>query len=181
MKDTIEEQLSFGLKLRGFSDNQIDDWLNKTLKQFDIENYRNKSPYMLSHGQKRLLSVATMLTLGQDILILDEPTFGQDFKSSTNLLNFLKSLNEEGKTIIMITHDMSLVEKYANKVVVMNKGKIIFEGITKDFFKHDEILKEAALTLPPLLKLSKSLAEYDENLRGISSPEEFSYYFNQVE
>ncbi len=181
IKDTIEEQLSFGLKLRGFSDNQIDDWLNKTLKQFDIENYRNKSPYMLSHGQKRLLSVATMLTLGQDILILDEPTFGQDFKSSTNLLNFLKSLNEEGKTIIMITHDMSLVEKYANKVVVMNKGKIIFEGITKDFFKHDEILKEAALTLPPLLKLSKSLAEYDENLRGISSPEEFSYYFNQVE
>ena len=128
--------LSFGLKLRGFSDNQIDDWLNKTLKQFDIENYRNKSPYMLSHGQKRLLSVATMLTLGQDILILDEPTFGQDFKSSTNLLNFLKSLNEEGKTIIMITHDMSLVEKYANKVVVMNKGKIIFEGITKDFFKQ---------------------------------------------
>ena len=103
IKDTIEEQLSFGLKLRGFSDNQIDDWLNKTLKQFDIENYRNKSPYMLSHGQKRLLSVATMLTLGQDILILDEPTFGQDFKSSTNLLNFLKSLNEEDKTIIMIT------------------------------------------------------------------------------
>ena len=67
IKDTIEEQLSFGLKLRGFSDNQIDDWLNKTLKQFDIENYRNKSPYMLSHGQKRLLSVATMLTLGHSL------------------------------------------------------------------------------------------------------------------
>lgn len=179
IKDTVEEQLSFGLKLRGFSQDQIDNWLNKTLKQFDMENYRNKSPFMLSHGQKRLLSVATMLTLGQDILILDEPTFGQDFKSSTKLLSFLKSLNDKGKTIIVITHDMSLVEKYAEKVVVMNKGKIIFKGTTKDLFKRDEILERASLTLPPLLKLSKRLSHYDENLRGMSSSEEFADYFSQ--
>lgn len=179
IKDTVEEQLSFGLKLRGFSQDQIEDWLCKTLKQFDIENYRNKSPYMLSHGQKRLLSVATMLTLGQDILILDEPTFGQDFKSSAKLLSYLKSLNEKGKTIIVITHDMSLVEKYVEKVIVMDEGKIIFKGLTKNLFKNDEILEKASLTLPPLLKLSKSLAQYDESLRGISSVEEFVSYFNQ--
>lgn len=179
IKDTVEEQLSFGLKLRGLSQDKIDKWLDNTLKQFNIENYKDKSPYMLSHGQKRLLSVATMLTLGQDILILDEPTFGQDFKSSGKLLGFLKSLNDNGKTIIIITHDMTLVDKYAKNVVVMNKGDVLFKGKTKDLFKREKLLDQASLTLPPLLKLSKSLATYDENWKGLSSLEDFVNYLKQ--
>ena len=128
---------------------------------------------MLSHGQKRLLSVATMLTLGQDILILDEPTFGQDLKSSTELLTLLNSLNQEGKTIIIITHDMTLVAKHARNVMVMADGKAIFSGSAHELFKNETILQNARLTPPPLLKLSSCLSKYNKNWRGLSTPEEF--------
>ncbi len=171
----MEEQLTFGLKLRGFSDDEIKDWLDSTLERFRIKSYVKMSPYMLSHGQKRLLSVATMLTLGQDILILDEPTFGQDLKSSSELLTFLNSLNQEGKTIIMITHDMSLVARHARNVMVMADGKAIFFGSTHKLFKNEEILQQARLTPPPLFELSGCLSKYNKNWKGLSTPEEFIY------
>lgn len=173
IKNTVEEQLSFGLKLNGCSDKEIKKWLDSTLERFRILPYAKMSPYMLSHGQKRLLSVATMLTLGQDILILDEPTFGQDLKSSRELLSFLKSLNQEGKTIIIITHDMSLVAEFAHNVVVMADGKAIFSGPTQKLFKNDKILEKARLTPPPLLKLSCYLSQFNENWKGLSTPDEF--------
>ncbi|NLJ38155.1 MAG: Cobalamin import ATP-binding protein BtuD [Methanobacterium sp. PtaU1.Bin242] len=175
IKNTVEEQLTFGLKLRGFSDDEIKDWLDSTLERFRIKSYVKMSPYMLSHGQKRLLSVATMLTLGQDILILDEPTFGQDLKSSSELLTFLNSLNQEGKTIIMITHDMSLVARHARNVMVMADGKAIFFGSTHKLFKNEEILQRARLTPPPLFELSGCLSKYNKNWKGLSTPEEFIY------
>lgn len=173
IKNTVEEQLTFGLEMRGFSPDKIEEWMNSTLEQFRIKPYAKMSPYILSHGQKRLLSVATMLTLGQDILILDEPTFGQDLKSSSELLSLLKSLNQEGKTIIIITHDMSIVAEYARNVMVMAEGKVIFTGPTHKLFKNDEILSKAHLTLPPLLRLSKNLSQYNENWKGMVTPEEY--------
>lgn len=173
IKNTVEEQLTFGLELNGFSDDEIKSWLDSTLERFRIKPYAKMSPYMLSHGQKRLLSVATMLTLGQDILILDEPTFGQDLKSSTELLTLLNSLNQEGKTIIIITHDMTLVAKHARNVMVMADGKAIFSGSAHELFKNETILQNARLTPPPLLKLSSCLSKYNKNWRGLSTPEEF--------
>ncbi len=173
IKNTVEEQLTFGLELNGLSPGEIESWLDSTLERFRIKPYAKMSPYMLSHGQKRLLSVATMLTLGQDILILDEPTFGQDLKSSRELLALLDSLNQEGKTIIIITHDMTLVAKHAKNVVVMNAGKAIYSGSAHELFKNEEILEKARLTPPPLLKLSSCLSKYDENWKGLSTPEEF--------
>ncbi len=173
IKNTVKEQLTFGLELRGFSPDKIGKWINSTLERFRIKPYAKMSPYTLSHGQKRLLSVATVLTLGQDILILDEPTFGQDLKSSSELLSLLKSLNQEGKTIIIITHDMNIVAEYTRNVMVMAEGEAIFTGPTHKLFKNDEILSKAHLTPPPLLRLSKNLSQYNEDWKGMVTPEEY--------
>ncbi|MBP1946230.1 ABC transporter ATP-binding protein [Methanobacterium petrolearium] len=173
IKNTVEEQLTFGLQSRGFPSEKIVNWLDSTLEKFKIKQYAKSSPYMLSHGQKRLLSVATMLTLGQDILILDEPTFGQDLKSSNELLTFLKTLNELGKTIIIITHDMNIVAKHAQNVLVMAEGEAIFNGSTHKLFKNNSILKKARLTIPPLLQLSVNLSQYYEGWNGMATVEEY--------
>lgn len=173
IKDTVKDQLIFGLELNGFDSDLIEDKLDLMLKRFKLEPYSDLSPYMLSHGQKRLLSVATMLTFGQEILILDEPTFGQDMKSANELLDLLKALNREGKTIIIITHDMTFASENADKVVVMSEGKLLFCGITSCLFENEQILKDARLTIPPLLKLSNCLCKYDENWAKITKLEDF--------
>jgi energy-coupling factor transport system ATP-binding protein len=121
--------------------------------------------------KKRRLSVATMLIVEPNILILDEPTFGQDEQNSRYIMELLKKLNEKGKTIIMITHDMNLVAKYAKTVAVMSNGEIIFNGTVEELFERDDVMNEAKLFPPPLIRLSRILKHKYPNFINIKYPE----------
>ncbi len=157
--DSVENEVKYGLELIGNPENEVDDITNDLLSKFGLLKLAKANPFTLSHGEKRRLSVATMLAVGQKILILDEPTFGKDEKNALSLMQVLQHLNDEGCTVIMVTHDMTLVAEYAKRVAVMANGQISFFGTPLELFKQPNILVEANLTLPPVADLSFRLKE----------------------
>ena len=102
------------------------------LRRFGLEELRDQHPFLLSGGQKRRLSVGTALIAGAPVLALDEPTFGQDRERAAELLDMLRDLNDEGTTVLVVTHDLQLVAEYANRVVVMRDGRILGVGPTAE-------------------------------------------------
>jgi energy-coupling factor transport system ATP-binding protein len=112
---------------------------------------------MLSMGQKRRLSVACMLVLEPQAIILDEPTFGQDWRNAAELMEYLRALNADGTTVMCITHDMRLVAEYARRVLVIARGCILFDGPPRDLFAEKEILAAASLQPPPIFEIAESI------------------------
>ena len=146
--DTVEMELAYGLKILEWKKEQWQPRVEELLEQFHLTEQRQNNPFSLSQGQKRRLSVATMLTNDQQLLILDEPTFGQDFVNTNVIMNLLNELNQRGKTIVMITHDMELVSEYANKVILLNEKEIAFQGGVTSFFEEEELLNKASMKVP---------------------------------
>ncbi|SDH26218.1 energy-coupling factor transport system ATP-binding protein [Alteribacillus persepolensis] len=146
--DTVEEELTYGLKMKGTSPAVIASQVDELLETFSLTAKRAANPFSLSQGQKRRLSVATMLTSDQDILLLDEPTFGQDEANTTAMMDLLLALHRRGKTIVMITHDMELVYQYADHILLLHEGTIAYDGPTDAFFENTTLLKQAHLTPP---------------------------------
>ncbi|QBD83349.1 ABC transporter ATP-binding protein [Ktedonosporobacter rubrisoli] len=157
--DSVADEVAYGLRVIGLSAEEITERTNSLLERFGLLRFAPANPFTLSHGEKRRLSVATMLAVGQQILLLDEPTFGQDQGNAEALLDLLCALHAEGRTIVMVTHDMTLVARYARHVAVMNQGKIIFHGTPAELFKQPELLMKAHLTLPPLTMLANRLGQ----------------------
>lgn len=147
--DTVFEEIAFGGRQRSWSEKFIHTKTKKLLQEFGLEAVHNQHPFTLSLGQKRRLSVATMLLFDQELLLLDEPTFGQDEKTASELIKHLKARQEQGTTIIMVTHDMDLVDNFSDQVLVLNKGKVAYQGTPYGLFSDQEILQETGL-IPPL-------------------------------
>ena len=136
INDTVFEEVAFSARQYNFSEEEISAKATKLLKEFGLAEYVDLHPFMLSFGQKRRLSVATMLLLHQEILLLDEPTFGQDEKSAKQLLHLLKRRQEEGTTIVMVTHDMDIVDQYADRVILFEDKEIAYNGHPYFFFRN---------------------------------------------
>ncbi|KAA0547675.1 ATP-binding cassette domain-containing protein [Bacillus sp. BGMRC 2118] len=122
---TVFDEVSFSLVLDGENESVIQEKVTDLLKKFSLFEHRHKHPYELSMGQKRRLSVATAILNNQKILLLDEPTFGQDSKNTFELLELLEKERNEGKVIVMITHDEQIVENFATRKWMMKKGRIV--------------------------------------------------------
>jgi energy-coupling factor transport system ATP-binding protein len=154
--ERVADELAYSLRGR-FDAVEIARRVQGLLQTFGLAGYEDENPFALSQGQKRRLSVATMVALEQPILILDEPTFGQDQQSTAALMAMLQTLHAAGTTIILISHDMQLVAEYADEVAVMNEGQIIFQGTPRDLFQQPAILQQASLAMPPLAELARRL------------------------
>lgn len=122
------------------------------LQRFGLEHKAHQHPFLLSGGQKRRLSVGTALVAGASVLVLDEPTFGQDRARADELLGLLSELNSEGTTIIVVTHDMQLVTEYAARTVVVGEGSIRADDATAAVFGDERMLRDAGLRPPPLAR-----------------------------
>ncbi len=162
--DTVEQELAYGLKILGWKKEDWDPQVNTLLRQFYLADHKQTNPFSLSQGQKRRLSVATMLSNDQQLLILDEPTFGQDQMNTEALMKLLKELNEKGKTILMITHDMELVLEYASKVLVLNEGKIAYQGKVSTLFEDKELLQAVSIKVPISYKLHSYFKKLEEGI-----------------
>ncbi|HUX86004.1 MAG TPA: ABC transporter ATP-binding protein [Chloroflexota bacterium] len=158
---SVFDELAFGLRIRGLPEAEIRDRVEATLSEFGLASLGRANPFTLSLGEKRRLSVAAMLVLGQRILVLDEPTFGQDRKNTTALLAKLVKLNREGNTIIMITHDVRLVAEYASDVALLVDGKVVTTGPPAQLFDDPSLLSLGHLVPPPILALSRMIAQTD--------------------
>ncbi|WP_372713871.1 ABC transporter ATP-binding protein [Ilyobacter sp.] len=153
LEDTVWSEVAYSVDQLNLDENIRNEKVNSLLKAFYLENYATNNPFSLSGGQKRRLSVATMLVGERKILILDEPTFGQDEKNTTMLMKKLTELNGKGMTIFMITHDLDLVDSYANRIAVMSEGKILYSGDTQNLWNEHEIIRKSGLDLPFRVKL----------------------------
>ena len=148
--------------------------MKRVLEQCGLSRYARANPFTLSHGEKRRLSVATMLLSGQQLLILDEPTFGQDQRHARALLDLLQTLNRAGQTILIITHDMSLVAEYTHHVAVLAQGRLRYHGPTAQLFAQADLLQQAHLGLPPIAELAQHLAmTYGPGFREVLTIEQF--------
>jgi energy-coupling factor transport system ATP-binding protein len=146
LRETVREELAYSLEIRRTTVDQRPREVERLLERFDLRGLEDRNPFTLSQGEKRRLSVAEMLAAGQRLLILDEPTFGQDRKSTYALMDSLADRNREGVTIIVITHDMRFVQRYADTAAVLLGGKIVFQGTPRSLFRRARLARKARLT-----------------------------------
>ena len=142
-KTMVYDEVAFGLKIRGLSDSEIKERVEETLRICGLYGYRNWPISALSFGQKKRVTIASILVLNPDMIILDEPTAGQDFKHYTEIMEFLVDLNKKGVTILMVTHDMHLMLEYTNKVIVLSEGEKIADNIPAYILTNKEIIEKA--------------------------------------
>ena len=153
-KTMVYDEVAFGLKIRGLSDSEIKERVEETLRICGLYGYRNWPISALSFGQKKRVTIASILVLNPDMIILDEPTAGQDFKHYTEIMEFLVDLNKKGVTIIMVTHDMHLMLEYTNKVIVLSEGEKIADNIPAYILTNKEIIEKANLKETSLHQLA---------------------------
>lgn len=125
---TVEEELAVGLKVRNVDEKTINREVDKYLKLFKLEDKRKNNPFQLSQGEKRKLSTASMLITGQKILILDEPTYGQDRENLANLMNLLFDISKTGVGMIMVSHDMEVIKNSCNTIFKLDDGRVTYNG-----------------------------------------------------
>ena len=139
-EETVEKDVAFGPKNFGVSEEEAIEIAHKYLKLVGIkESYYQRSPFELSGGERRKVAIAGILALENDVLILDEPTSGLDRESSKEIMRIVDKLHKQGKTIIIVTHDMYLVMKFASRVILMKDGKVEFNGSPIEAFTNKVI------------------------------------------
>jgi energy-coupling factor transport system ATP-binding protein len=158
IRSTVAEELAHALELQRVDRAEVDRRVTRMLERFGLEGQRDAHPFLLSGGQKRRLSVGTALIAGAPVLALDEPTFGQDRERAAELLDIVKSLNDTGTTVLVVTHDLQLVADYASHVVVLADGAIAAHGPTSEVLSSDA-LAAAGLLAPPLARAMRAAAD----------------------
>ena len=154
---SVKEEIEFGLRNIGVPESEIGPRIDEAIKATGLEAWRDIYPFRLSFGDRRKVAVAAIIAMKPRILIFDEPTTGQDFRGRYELAEIAKQLNESGSTVIMITHDMDLVARYAKRTIVMGLGKIIAEGPTREIFKQTKLLEQTFLRPPQITQLSNEI------------------------
>lgn len=144
--DTVEKEIAFSLRNNGFSEEEIAKRVEATISEFHFDG--KMEPFNMSRGQRQRLCLACLIALNPEILILDEPTTGLDYRECMEMMERIRQLNETGTTVIMVCHDMEVVLDFAKTVVVMNRGEIVKTGRTREILSDKEVLGKARL-LPP--------------------------------
>ena len=157
----VFSDVCFGPKNMGLPKKEVELRAFTALKQVGIEDeYFYQSPFDLSGGQKRRVAIAGVLAMKPEVLVLDEPTAGLDPRGRDDLLNMLKSVQEEtGCTIVLVSHSMDDVARYADRIIVMNKGEVAFDDIPRNVFKHRDELKAIGLGVPDITETMYKLKE----------------------
>ncbi len=169
----IKDEIALGLKCRGYSKEEIDTKIEEVLKICGLYPYRNWPINALSYGQKKRVTIASILAINPDVIILDEPTAGQDHKHYTEFMEFIKSLSEKGISIILITHDMQLTLEYCDRAVVLSNGKKIADDKPSCILTDKNIIKQANLKETSLSTLAKAI--------GMENPNDFVQFFIDYE
>ena len=153
--NTVKEEIAFSLRNNGIPEDEIKRRVKATLEEFGFEG--KTEPFNLSRGQRQRLCLACLIALNPEILILDEPTTGLDYKECMMMMNRIKQMNENGTTVIMVCHDMEVVLDFAKTVVVMNRGQILEQGETRKILADTELLGKARLLQPQIAQVSTML------------------------
>ncbi len=158
---TVAKDIAFGPKNMGLSDEEIEQRVQEAMQMVGLsEELREKSPFELSGGQKRRVAIAGVLAMKPSFLVLDEPTAGLDPKGRDDILGNIKKLQEEtGISVILVSHSMEDVALYAERIIAIDSGKVIYDASPREVFSHAEELRKIGLDVPQMTELGKKLAE----------------------
>lgn len=152
---TVFEEIAFGLKNLGAEQSNIEGLVYKAAEKVGIQQYLNSNPFSLSKGQRQRVALASVLAMETDVLVLDEPTTGQDYSEGLEIMEIVKELNMQGKTVIMVTHDMELVAQYAKRVIILRNGAVLEDGTAEKVLGKEESLALSSLKPPQAYLLAK--------------------------
>jgi len=163
--DSVEEEISFALRNFGFEESVVESRVTWALNLLNLTQYRKTSPFMLSGGERKRVALASVLAWNPETLILDEPTIGQDYQQKEKLRQFILQMKTQGKTVIMVTHDVEFVAECNPRVLLMREGKIVDDGEASRILTNPETLAAASIVPPQIaqifLELSTQLPELE--------------------
>ena len=151
--DTVVGEISFGPRHLGLNDEEINSTVQRAMDAVGLTAYAKHYPMALSRGTRQRIAVASVVAMGCRIIILDEPTTGQDYREAQQIMALAKELCSQGTTVIFITHDMELVAEHARRVIVMGEGQVLLDGTPRDVFSETAILESARLIPPQVVEL----------------------------
>jgi energy-coupling factor transport system ATP-binding protein len=155
----VKDEISYGLRNLGLSETEINSQTKEALSFVGLEGKEDSHPLNLGKGERQKLAVASILAMQPEVIIIDEPTTGLDWRGALQMMEMVKQLYQQGHTIILIGHDMNLVADYAHRVVVMGGGEVLADGSPQEVFGRAEILKKAFLKPPQIIQLAINLAD----------------------
>lgn len=166
-EETVEKEIEFTLKNLGLHE-KIEALKEKALQEFDLTKYRAKSPFSLSGGERKRVALASVLCADPKIIILDEPTTGQDLTQKENLLNLVKSFNDKGKTVIVVSHDIEFIVDLNPRIIALDKGRIICDGKADRVLTSRDLLEYSSLTPPQITefawRISDKIASFPKDI-----------------
>jgi energy-coupling factor transport system ATP-binding protein len=159
--ETVEDEIVFALKNFGFDKETIEQRVTWALDFLSLTQYRKTSPFLLSGGERKRVALASVLAWDPEILVLDEPTIGQDYEQKEKLRQFIMQLQDKKKTVVMVTHDVEFVAECNPRVILMQGGKIVADGIAKDILTNSELLEASSIVLPQIAQIFIKLSSLD--------------------
>ena len=158
--ETVAQELVFSLHNFGFSEEVIQRRVSKLLHTLDLERYEKTSPFVLSGGERKRVALAAILVWDPKHVIMDEPTIGQDYLQKDRLRNFIVQLVSQGKTVVIVTHDVEFVAECKPRVVILSRGKVIADGPANSILTNPAIIEQGSLAMPQVSTLMSSLTEF---------------------
>jgi energy-coupling factor transport system ATP-binding protein len=151
--ETVEEEIAFALKNFGYEPAIIEQRITWAVNLLGLNQYRKTSPFMLSGGERKRVALASVLAWDPQVLVLDEPTIGQDHLQKENLRQFIVQLQTQGKTIVIVTHDVEFVAECNPRVILMREGKIVADGEGRDILTNPQVLEQSSIVLPQIAQV----------------------------
>lgn len=171
--ETVWDEVAFALKNFNFSEEEIKKRVKETLERFNLLKYEKVSPLALSGGERKRVAIASVVCYDPEILILDEPTVGQDQLQKNNISELIREFANKGKTIIVITHDMDFIAEIEPRIILLSKGKILADGPARDILSNVSLLEAAHLTPSQVGYLSWLLSKHSSFPQNIIKVNEF--------
>ena len=157
---TVADEVQFGPRNFGLSDSEIAEKTNRALEFMAIDHLKVEPPMSLSLGDRRRVSIASVIATDPEMIVLDEPFTGLDVKEAEELMRVVNGINREGKTIILITHDMRVVAEHSERVIVLAEGRLTLDCKTRKVFSESRLLRDSGLIPPPVSQLAHRLSEH---------------------
>jgi energy-coupling factor transport system ATP-binding protein len=149
----VEDEVTFALKNFGFEEDVIKSRVKWALTLLHLTQYRTTSPFLLSGGERKRVAIASVLAWNPQILILDEPTIGQDYRQKERLRQLILQMNTQNKTVIIVTHDVEFVAECKPRVLLMRNGQIVADGEAKKILTNPEVLIQASILPPEIVQV----------------------------
>ena len=162
--NSVRDELEFGFKAQGALTDEARARVDAIIDEFGFDP--DAEPYLLNRGTRQLLALASIIVMEPPVIVLDEPTTGLDFRECQKVMEIVARLHREGKTIVMVCHDMEVVGDYAQRIVVMTRGELVAQGPTFQLLRDPEVLRRADLVPPQVVAISMELVARHPELTG---------------